>query len=82
MVPVERIELSTFGSQNIFGIRIAKRTHVYCNVSDLEAAAARVRAAGGGAEAPTDEPRFGRFVSCRDPGVLSCLLEMAPRERL
>jgi uncharacterized protein len=42
--------------------------YVYFNVSDIEAAAERVRAAGGEAEAPTDEPGFGRFVNCRDPG--------------
>jgi predicted enzyme related to lactoylglutathione lyase len=41
--------------------------YVYFNVSDIEAAAARVRAAGGEAEEPTDEPGFGRFVNCRDP---------------
>ena len=42
--------------------------YVYFNVSDIEAAAARVRAAGGEAEQPTNEPGFGRFVNCRDPG--------------
>ena len=41
--------------------------YVYFKVVDLEAAAARVRAAGGEAGAPTDEPGFGRFVQCRDP---------------
>jgi predicted enzyme related to lactoylglutathione lyase len=46
----------------------APQIYVYFNVCDLEAAAARVRAAGGDAEAPTDEPGFGRFVNCRDPG--------------
>jgi uncharacterized protein len=30
--------------------------------------AERVRAAGGEAEAVVDEPGFGRFVNCRDPG--------------
>jgi predicted enzyme related to lactoylglutathione lyase len=42
--------------------------YVYFNVPDLEAAAARVRAAGGETEETTDEPGFGRFVNCRDPG--------------
>jgi|SRR5688572_1140945 len=42
--------------------------YVYFNVADLEAAAARVKAAGGEAETPTEEPGFGRFVNCRDPG--------------
>ena len=42
--------------------------YVYFNVSDLEAAAARIRAAGGEAEPPVDEPGFGRFVHCRAPG--------------
>jgi hypothetical protein len=42
--------------------------YVYFNVPDLEAAAARIRAAGGEAEPPTEEPGFGRFVQCVDPG--------------
>jgi predicted enzyme related to lactoylglutathione lyase len=42
--------------------------YVYFNVSDLDAAAALVREAGGEASAPVDEPGFGRFVNCRDPG--------------
>jgi predicted enzyme related to lactoylglutathione lyase len=44
--------------------------YVYFYVADLEAAAARVRAAGGEAGEPIDEPGFGRFVHCRDPGGL------------
>jgi predicted enzyme related to lactoylglutathione lyase len=46
----------------------APQIYVYFNVEDLEAAAARVRAAGGEAEATTDEPGFGRFVNCVGPG--------------
>ena len=42
--------------------------YVYFNASDLEAAAARVRAAGGEAGGVIDEPGFGQFVHCRDPG--------------
>jgi len=41
--------------------------YVYFNVPDLDAAAARIRAAGGEADPPTDEPGFGRFVNCVDP---------------
>ena len=46
----------------------APQIYVYFGVSDLEATAARVRAAGGDAEPVTEEPGFGRFVNCRDPG--------------
>ncbi len=46
----------------------APQIYVYFNVDDLDAVAARVRAAGGEAGEPTDEPGFGRFVNCRDPG--------------
>jgi predicted enzyme related to lactoylglutathione lyase len=42
--------------------------YVYFNVSDMEAAIARVRAAGGEADEPKVEPGFGRFSNCRDPG--------------
>jgi hypothetical protein len=42
--------------------------YVYFNVSDLEAAAVRVRASGGEAGEITEEPGFGRFVNCRAPG--------------
>jgi uncharacterized protein len=42
--------------------------YVYFNVADLAEAAARVRAAGGQADEPTDEPGFGRFVNCVGPG--------------
>ena len=52
--------------------------YVYFNVSDLEAATARVRAAGGEAEEPTNEPGFGRFVNCRDPGGIRFGLHQAP----
>jgi predicted enzyme related to lactoylglutathione lyase len=37
-------------------------------VADLPAAMARVRAAGGEAQEPSDQPGFGRFSNCRDPG--------------
>jgi len=40
---------------------------VYFAVPDLEAAMAEVNRLGGTAEAPTDEPGFGRFCMCRDP---------------
>ena len=52
--------------------------YVYFNVSDIEAAAARVRSAGGEAEEPTDEPGFGRFVNCRDPGGIRFGLHRTP----
>ena len=42
--------------------------YVYFAVSDLDAAAARVRAAGGEASEIKDEGEFGRFVNCKDPG--------------
>ena len=40
---------------------------VYFGVPDLDAAIAEVNRLGGTAEAPTDEPGFGRFCTCRDP---------------
>jgi predicted enzyme related to lactoylglutathione lyase len=40
---------------------------VYFGVADLEAAIADVNRLGGAAEAPTEEPGFGRFCTCRDP---------------
>ena len=46
----------------------APQIYVYFNVDDLEVAAARLVAAGGGAEAAKDEPGFGRFVNCVGPG--------------
>lgn len=42
--------------------------YVYFKVSDLEAAAARVRAAGGETDSIADEAGFGRFVNCHAPG--------------
>jgi predicted enzyme related to lactoylglutathione lyase len=51
--------------------------YVYFNVPDLEAAATRVRAAGGEAEGPTHEPGFGRFVNCVDPGGIRFGLHQA-----
>ena len=41
--------------------------YVFFEVSDLEQAMNAVSEAGGEAEAPTDEPGFGRFSICRDP---------------
>ncbi len=52
--------------------------YVYFHVSDLAAAAERVRAAGGEADALADEPGFGRFVNCRDPGGIRFGLHQAP----
>ena len=46
----------------------APQIYVYFNVANLEASAARIRAAGGETEDPTDEPGFGRFINCRAPG--------------
>ena len=40
---------------------------VYFGVPDLEVAIADVNRLGGAAEAPIDEPGFGRFCICRDP---------------
>jgi predicted enzyme related to lactoylglutathione lyase len=49
----------------------APQIYVYFSVDDLDAAAARVRAAGGEAQTPTNEPGFGRFVNCVGPGGLA-----------
>lgn len=45
---------------------------VYFSVSDIEAAAIKVRQLGGAAgEISPDEPDFGRFCTCKDPeGVI------------
>lgn len=41
---------------------------VYFEVADIDAAVARVRALGGTApDADAGDPRFGRFVECKDP---------------
>ena len=56
----------------------APQIYVYFKVDDLEAAAGRVRAAGGEAEAATDEPGFGRFVNCVGPGGLAFGLHSPP----
>lgn len=40
---------------------------VFFGVPDLEVAIADVNRLGGAAEAPSDEPGFGRFCICRDP---------------
>jgi len=42
--------------------------YVYFNVTDINAVMARVVAAGGEADEPADEPGFGIFSNCRDPG--------------
>ena len=55
----------------------APQIYAYFHVDDLDAAAARVRAAGGEAEAATDEPGFGRFVNCVGPGGLAFGLHKA-----
>ena len=46
----------------------APQIYVFFKVADIEAAAARVRAAGGQAGAPTQTPGFGSFSNCLDPG--------------
>ena len=56
----------------------APQIYVYFKVDDLEAAAARVRAAGGKAQAASDEPGFGRFVNCVGPGGLAFGLHSPP----
>jgi predicted enzyme related to lactoylglutathione lyase len=56
----------------------APQIYVYFNVDDLEAAADRVRAAGGEADAATDEPGFGRFVNCVGPGGVAFGLHSPP----
>jgi predicted enzyme related to lactoylglutathione lyase len=58
----------------------APQIYVYFNVADLEATAARVRAAGGETEEPTDEPGFGRFINCRDPGGIRFGLHQSTRQ--
>ena len=56
----------------------APQIYVCLHVADLEAAAERVRIAGGQTEAPTDEPGFGRFVNCVGPGGLAFGLHTRP----
>jgi len=57
----------------------APQIYVFFNVADLAAAAARVRAAGGTAAEPVDEPGFGRFVNCREPsGIQFGLRQRTP----
>jgi len=52
--------------------------YVYFNVEDLPAAIACVRAAGGEASDPTDEPGFGTFSNCRAPGGITFGLHRCP----
>jgi len=59
------------------GDSLTPQIYVYFGVPDVAAAAARVRAAGGEAEEPVDEPGFGRFVNCVDPGGIRFGLRQA-----
>jgi predicted enzyme related to lactoylglutathione lyase len=43
---------------------------VFFGVPDLDKAIAKVVSLGGKAEAPTEEPGFGRFCFCTDPSGL------------
>ena len=55
--------------------------YVFFDVSDLEAAVERVRAAGGHADVPGPvEPGFGRFSSCRDPQGIRFGLHELPEQ--
>jgi hypothetical protein len=54
---------------------------VFFGVSDLEAAISKVTALGGSAQAPTDEPGFGRFCICTDPSGLKFGLHQQPSTR-
>jgi predicted enzyme related to lactoylglutathione lyase len=67
------------GKVGLHGDEPAPQIYVYFHVDDIEAAAARVRAAGGRADDPVDHPGFGRFVDCRDPGGISFGLHQAAR---
>ena len=52
---------------------------LFFGVADLDAAIAQVTSLGGKAEAPTEEPGFGRFCFCTDPsGLKFGLHSMAP----
>ena len=52
----------------IHGDDPAPQIYAYFSVTDMAAAMARVREAGGSAGEPKDEPGFGRFSNCREPG--------------
>jgi predicted enzyme related to lactoylglutathione lyase len=56
----------------------APQIYVYFNVDDLPAAIARVKAAGGEASDPSDEPGFGIFSHCRAPGGVRFGLHKKP----
>jgi uncharacterized protein len=57
----------------------APQIHVYFAVTDLAAAVARIRAAGGHASEPgPDEPGFGRFANCKDPTGIAFGLHQPP----
>ncbi len=49
----------------------APQIYVFFSVDDLPAAIVRVKAAGGEASEPNDEPGFGVFSQCCAPGGIS-----------
>ncbi len=53
---------------------------VFFGVPDLDAAIARVVSLGGKAEAPAEEPGFGRFCFCTDPSGLKFGLHLLPSD--
>jgi predicted enzyme related to lactoylglutathione lyase len=57
----------------------APQVYVFFNVTDMQAAIARVRAAGGEAGEPREEPGFGVFSTCRDPGGMYFGLHELPQ---
>ena len=57
----------------------APQVYVYVSVPDLMAAIEKVRAAGGHADEPgPEEPGFGRFCNCKDPGGVAFGLHQMP----
>jgi predicted enzyme related to lactoylglutathione lyase len=52
----------------VHGGDTAPQIYVYFHVQDIQAAMARIRAAGGEADEPTYVPGFGTYCNCRDPG--------------
>lgn len=53
---------------------------VFFGVPDLDVAIAKVVSLGGKAEAPTEEPGFGRFCFCTDPAGLRFGLHVPPSD--
>ncbi len=53
---------------------------IFFGVPDLEAAMTRVESLGGKTETPAEEPGFGRFCFCTDPGGLRFGLHVRPPE--